>query len=762
MSILSGGSRLRLIAVGAAVISLALIGVAHSLAANEDTLAKTTVQQRIVPNADSGFRELSLGSGEGYTVREELGSAQAGRESRRTSLAYFGQLSDFQLADEESPARVEFIDPIGAPFDAAWRPWEALEPQIDDAMVRQINAFTAASPLTNGNGTRSHMDFTLDTGDSADNQELNETRWVRTIIEGGTLDSNSGVDPASSGDAACAALKPSIVDADHPERYTGVQDYDDYAEGPNPYFYDPDQPAGLHADFPTYTGLMDAAQKPFTATGLDVPSYLVFGNHDALIQGNQAANQGFEGIATGCVKPLALPPGVNITDITPADLQALTPDQKILVPPDPSRQFVSKAQYKAVFQAGTQADGHGFDFVDPAENSASGGSAGYYAWSPLPRMRFIALDTTCSGGVIGPSADGNIDDSQFQWLQGELQAAQTAGQYVVLFSHHAIQSLTCNVPDEVAPACSVDDAHGHDVNPGCDVDPRSSAPLHLGADATALLHQFPNVIAWVAGHSHVNDVTPYPDGSGGGFWMIRTAAEADWPQQSRLLQIFDNHDGTLSIFGTILDHAGAATAPTALTDPTNPDSSELASIGRTLSYNDKQKGARACTPACGEGLAKDRNVELLLRNPLPEQPQPQGKISARGTVETEQGPSIGFSAVNNCDAAQSTRPSIVGTPSGAMIWSKSAVTESECSDAPPASSLGFDTQSGTATGTFGAGAPGGLSGQPGTLQWTYYDNGPDSVEFTLKDSSGAIVYQVDAQRPTAYRGASGGVWTFGP
>ena len=46
-----------------------------------------------------------------------------------------------------------------------------------------------------------------------------------------------------------------------------------------------------------------------------------------------------------------------------------------------------------------------------------------------------------------------------------------------------------------------------------------------------LLHRFPNVIAWVAGHSHVNDVTPYPDGHGHGFWSIRVAAEADWPQQ---------------------------------------------------------------------------------------------------------------------------------------------------------------------------------------------------------------------------------------
>ena len=132
---------------------------------------------------------------------------------------------------------------------------------------------------------------------------------------------------------------------------------------------------------------------------------------------------------------------------------------------------------------------------------------------------------------------------------------------VILFSHHAIGSLTSDVPDEDAPACTVADPHGHDVNPGCDVDPRDSTPIHLGDDMVALLHRYPHVIAWIAGHSHVNRVEPYADGSGGGFWMVRAAAEADWPQQARLLELFDNHDGTLSLFNTVIDHAGAASRP---------------------------------------------------------------------------------------------------------------------------------------------------------------------------------------------------------
>ncbi len=367
--------------------------------------------------------------------------------------------------------------------------------------------------------------------------------------------------------------------------------------------------------------------------------------------------------------------------------------------------------------------------------------------------------------MSAPRRTGTSTTRSSSGCGGSCRRPRRPGSYVVLFSHHAIQSLTCNLPDEQAVACTVPDAHGHDVNPGCDVDPRSSTPIHLGADATALLHQFPNVIAWVAGHSHVNDVTPYPDGDGGGFWMIRTAAEADWPQQSRLLQVFDNHDGTLSIFGTVLDHASNATAPTSISNLADPDPSELASIGRTLSYNDAQKGARACTPnPCGEGAAKDRNVELLLRNPLP-----RGKISARGTVQATPGgasaqavaTAIAFSAANNCDPSLSTRPSVVGTAAGGLIWSKSAVVESNCTDQPPASPLGFDTQTGIATGSFGPAAPGGLNGQQGTLEWTYRDGSPDTVQFTLTDSSNDVVYEATEQTPGSYRGSPGGVWTFG-
>lgn len=611
---------------GATLVAVAVVLLALTAAvaqAASDTLGKTTLEQRIVPAGPGEFRTLTLGPGEPYVLRTGVGAApKNGRAARRVSLSYFGQLSDFQLADEESPARVEFLDPAGPPVDAAWRPWEALNPHIDDAEIRQINAFAAASTIAAGNGSHRAMDYTINTGDSADSMQRNETLWVRTLMEGGPLDPGSGIDPAGYDHPLCTPFTamPDFPTAAEAPLYTGVQDYDDYNELADPYFYDPDDPRGNFSHFPEYTGLMDRAQVPFTAAGLTMPSYVAFGNHDALVQGNAAGNSDFERIGTGCIKAMEgagseLPNPLAPTPQDVIDLLDSSPSRASFVPPDPQRQFVSKKQYKEIFKTGAQADGHGFDYLEAAEETASGGAAGYYSFEPVPGLRMVSVDTVCEGGVIGPCSDGNVDDPQFRWLERELAEATAADDLVVLFSHHAIQSLTADVPDEAAPPCTSADTHGHDVNPGCDLDPRDSSPIHLGEDMTELVHRFPHVIAWVAGHSHVNDIVAYPNPRGGGFWMIRTAAEADWPQQSRLIELFENRDGTLSIFGTILDHASPATAAAGPADASSYDVDTLASVGRTLSFNDNQTGGSCMPNPCGEGTVDDRNVELLVKDP---------------------------------------------------------------------------------------------------------------------------------------------------
>lgn len=586
--------------------------------AEGETLGRTTLEQTIAGTGDpaEGFQTLELADGETRIVRTELAEPQKNRAKRRRSLLYFAQTTDWQLADEESPARVEFLDitanpPFPNALSAAWRPQEALGAHAVEQSVRQINQFADESPLRHRNGGRAAMDMVLMTGDQADNQHLNETDWVVRLLEGGPIDPNSGTDPSS----CPAGQQPSGQTAD-PDLYAGVQDYDDYIEGQQ--FYDPDDPAGpKYADWPEYPGLMDRAQVPFVAQGLDVPSYVVMGNHDALAQGNEKALLPFELVGVGCIKPLV--PAADLTEVAdildPAYLSGLlgtNPSQVMLVPPDERRQYVDRPQYKERFDTGAQEDAHGFGLVDEDENEASNGAATYYAFSAKSGIRMIALETNCDGGVVGPSASGNIDDPQFEWLRGELERASERDQLIVVYGHHPIRSLTCDVEDETPPPCTIDDTHGHDINPGCDVDPRDSTPLHLGDDLEALFHEYPHVITYVAGHTHENKVGGFdnPGGGPGDFWGIETASLVDWPPQNRLVELMDNCDGTLSIFGTTLDSAAPATAPDSGSDADAFTGADLGSVSRTLAYNDPQAGF-----GTGEGEPLDRNVELLVDDP---------------------------------------------------------------------------------------------------------------------------------------------------
>ena len=361
----------------------------------------------------------------------------------------------------------------------------------------------------------------------------------------------------------------------------------------------PNRPSGAFAAWPAYPGLMDRAQQPFQTPGLKRPSYVAFGNHDGTVQGNLHALGVLDTLARGCVKPL------SVTGLAGLAVLGTSVGRTIVVPPDPERGFADRPTYKALHRTGAQADAHGFAYVDPAELRASRGQAAYYSWHPRPAIRMIAINTLAEGDTI--NSNGNLDDPQFRWLQRELKDAGERHDLVILFGHHPIGSLTNGAPDEDAGACAARAVTG----PGCDLDPRNSKPLHLGGDLRALLLAHPEVIAYVAGHTHENRVTAYPRPGGGGFWGIETASEIDWPILSRLLEIMDNRDGTLSIFGTLVDHGAPIATPAPGTPAFGFTPETLAALGREFAYNDPQVGVQDGA----EGRPEDRNVELLVARP---------------------------------------------------------------------------------------------------------------------------------------------------
>jgi hypothetical protein len=73
------------------------------------------------------------------------------------------------------------------------------------------------------------------------------------------------------------------------------------------------------------------------------------------------------------------------------------------------------------------------------------------------------------------------------------------------------------------------------------------------------LHDYPNLLLWIAGHRHVNDITafksPDPARPELGFWQVETSSLKDFPQQFRTFELVRNSDNTISIRATNVDPA---------------------------------------------------------------------------------------------------------------------------------------------------------------------------------------------------------------
>ncbi|MBP7972194.1 MAG: TIGR03767 family metallophosphoesterase [Candidatus Nanopelagicales bacterium] len=564
-----GLSRRRFLAVSgglAATWALPVDWVGRALAAPvQPAEVRTTLVGTIRKAGTSGYVKLVATAGEPLVTRLDVLGAEPkpDRTKNRRSLLYLGHISDLHLIDAQTPARLDTmaaVDPVL--FSGNFRPQEVAQVQILSQLVAALNS-AASSPITGA-----PMGFVLNTGDNTDQRSHQEMRWFVDTLDGGKITANTG----KAGE------------------YEGVQAWPECT-----FAYHPDDPSndvyGQQHGYPAYPGLLKAAvSNPVDSAGLKMPWYAVYGNHDANYFGGWPTGWMTDNLATGGRKAAThqaterfFGTGMGATStfeqqfigkLTTLGIGSGVRD----VTADPNRKLIDLIDYMRELidsPANPGPVGHGFTQGD-IDNQKT-----YWATDVTPYIRVLGLNS-CNVTV---GAGGSIPEDQYQWLQQELMQARKARKLVIIASHHTSFTMDNVAQPVIGPQQSLIEAD----------------------ELISMLHEYPNMIAWMNGHTHLNRITAHrnPEG-GGGFWEISSSSCVDFEQQGRVTEIVDNRDGTLSIFTVVLDHEAPAQ-----TNVRDLSVQGISAISRELAANDP-----AWDPNMLLGSAQDRNCELLVPAPF--------------------------------------------------------------------------------------------------------------------------------------------------
>ena len=501
----------------------------------------TTAQQQVLPVAlpastppvnpaevslyeKHGYSAWRAGPGTNYSQdpqrpqphqkRTELAPAHTNAPGAARLLSFFA-ISDIHLTDKESPAQPIFPG-WSAPFgpassglaQQAYSPVVLSTTHVLDAAIQTVNALHKQSPF----------DFGISLGDDINNTQYNELRWFIDVLDGKVITPSSG--------------------------------------------------AHAGADTIDY-------QKPYKAAGLDraIPWYQVIGNHDQFWSGVgyevpklQKAHVGgtilnirFSLTDANAVLDTGAYQGV-VDGATPyGNIIGAGPEANFASPPtvvaDPERRSLATGESSTrnwmgeFFTSTSSPVGHGFSQANLDKDFAC------YAFEPkadVPLKVIVLDDTNKRNDKLGCPmfyGSGHLDKVRLDWLKAELQKGQDEGKLMIIAAHIPIK-----------PQASLTDP-----TPSYDFFDRTEEDALL-----ATLHTYPNLILWIAGHRHLNTVTPQPNNPSDAndhpersFWEVETASLRDFPQQFRTFEIRRNGDGTISILTTDVDPAVRPGSPAA-------------------------------------------------------------------------------------------------------------------------------------------------------------------------------------------------------
>ena len=366
-------------------------------------------------------------------------------------------------------------------------------------MLYTTQVLDATIQTINDINKRNSFDLGLALGDMINSDQFNELRWFIDVLDGKIINPDSGTK-------------------------------DDPVKGANNDYQD-----------------------EFQAVGLDhlIPWYATIGNHDHFWLGSLPMSDNMKKIMVGNTI-MKLPNILDATDkqyYSVGTLDGSTQYGTIIgagridtmtniptIAPDSNRHALSKADLISQFSNSTTSPkGHGF-----IQSNATNVLGGCYSFEPKPGLplKIIVLDDTQDESDPRPAegiyGHGELNNGRYEWLMAQLQAGQDSNQLMIISAH---------VPIGVCQGTAM----------GWLPAPGYSNENNL----IAQLQTFPNLILWVSGHRHLNNVTAFastdtahPENS---FWEVETKSLREFPEQFRTFDIMRNSDNTLSIITVNVD-----------------------------------------------------------------------------------------------------------------------------------------------------------------------------------------------------------------
>lgn len=223
---------------------------------------------------------------------------------------------------------------------------------------------------------------------------------------------------------------------------------------------------------------------------------------------------------------------INVGSVTNFVVGGITNSPRVVADPD-RRPLTTSSWMREFFNTTSKPIGHGF--------SEANVTSGFACYSFQPRtnlpLKVIVLDDTMSDADYVAGGQGSLDTNRFRWLVQELDQGQAQGQLMIIATH---------VPLEL-------------------IGPESPVPL---TNLLATLHTYPNLLLWMCGHTHQNNIVPQPSPDPAhpeyGFWEVQTASLRDFPQEFRTFELLRNTDNSISILVTDIDPEVGAGSPAAV------------------------------------------------------------------------------------------------------------------------------------------------------------------------------------------------------